>query len=188
MLLASGLLVWSLAVGYGLTVLWGYENAPGVAATAPADWPRDSRLPAPTGRPALVLVMHPQCSCSQATVSELARLRAHVGDGLDTYVLMFAPSTAAADWVRSSLWRTAEAVDGVVVIADPDGGEARRFGAVTSGQALLYDRNGRLRFSGGITGSRGHEGDNAGRSAIETLVREERAEHATTFVFGCSIL
>ena len=131
--------------------------------------------------------MHPQCSCSHATVAELARLGAHVGDAIDIYVLMFAPADATEQWVRSPLWRKAAAIDGVTVIADPDGTEARRFGAVTSGQALVYDRAGRLRFSGGITGSRGHEGDNAGRSAIEALVRNERAEHASTFVFGCAI-
>ena len=39
-----------------------------------------------------------------------------------------------------------------------------------------------------IAGSRGHEGDNAGRSAIERLVTDERGEHASTFVFGCSLL
>jgi hypothetical protein len=42
-------------------------------------------------------------------------------------------------------------------------------------------------FSGGITGSRGHSGDNAGRSAIVSLVNGESTETAETFVFGCSL-
>ncbi|HEY6421580.1 MAG TPA: hypothetical protein VIX59_21490 [Candidatus Binataceae bacterium] len=35
---------------------------------------------------------------------------------------------------------------------------------------MLYDRRGRLLFSGGITGARGHFGDNAGVSAIVALI------------------
>ena len=184
----GGLLLWVIAVGAGLNQLWAYENGPGTAAVAPAVWPGASGLPAPGNRAALVVVLHPQCSCSQATLTELARLHAHVGAALDTYVLVLAPSSAKAEWVRSSLWRKAAAIDGVRVIADPDGREARRFGAATSGQTYFYDRGGRLRFSGGITASRGHEGDNAGRSAIERLVTDERGEHTSTFVFGCSLL
>jgi hypothetical protein len=42
-------------------------------------------------------------------------------------------------------------------------------------------------FSGGITASRGHEGDNAGRAAIEQLVRHERADRLSTWVFGCAL-
>ena len=187
-LYAGGLLLWTIGVGVGLTQLWAYENGPGIAAVAPDGWPAASRLPRPEGRAALVVLLHPQCSCSQATIAELARLHARVGTALDTYVLVFSPASADAGWVQSSLWKKAAAIDGVLVIADPDGAEARRFGSVTSGQTLLYDRGGRLRFSGGITGSRGHEGDNAGRSAIERLVTDERAEHASTFVFGCSLL
>lgn len=188
LLYAGGLCLWLAGVGFGLTQLWAYENAPGVAAVAPKTWPDASRVPHLDTRSTLIVLLHPQCSCSHATVAELARLHARVGDALHTYVFVYSPAGAPREWVRSSLWREASAIPGVTVIADPDGREARRFGAATSGQALLYDRGGHLRFNGGITGSRGHEGDNAGRSAIEQLVREERAEHSSTFVFGCSLL
>jgi hypothetical protein len=167
--------------------LWAYENGPGQAASPPADWPRDSTLPAPNGRSTLVLLMHPQCSCSRATVAELARLEARVGGRLDTYVLILSPEGMPAEWTHSSFWKAAAAIDGVRVIADAGGVEARRFGAATSGQALLYDRHGRLRFNGGITVSRGHEGDNDGRTAVEQLVANERAEHASTLVYGCAL-
>ena len=52
------------------------------------------------------------------------------------------------------------------MLRDDDGAEARRFGAETSGQTLLYDARGALAFSGGITGARGHAGDNAGRASL----------------------
>jgi hypothetical protein len=187
-LLAGALLLWAVGVGIGLKQLWAYENTPGAAAVAPADWPRASRLPRPGDRAALVVLLHPQCSCSHATVAELARLRARVGDALDIYVLMYSPAGSSLDWVRSPLWHKAAAIDTALVIADENGAEARLFGGATSGQTLLFDRAGRLRFAGGITASRGHEGDNAGRTAIERIVAGEQAEHPATFVFGCSLV
>jgi len=69
-----------------------------------------------------------------------------------------------------------------------EGAEAARFHATTSGYVLLYDVNGKLRFHGGITGSRGHSGDNAGRSAIEAILMGGLAETKQTFVFGCPLL
>jgi hypothetical protein len=185
---AGGLVLWALGVAFGLTQLWAYENTPGVAAAPPAHWPDASRLPRPADRAALVVLIHPQCICSHATIAELARLHGRVGDRIDTYVLVFSPGGADLAWVRSPLWQKAAAIDGVVMVADDRGAEAAIFGAATSGQTLLYDRGGRLRFNGGITGSRGHEGDNAGRTAVERLVADEQAEHASTFVFGCSLL
>lgn len=73
------------------------------------------------------------------------------------------------------------------VVNDGDGVEAKRFGAFTSGQALLYDAQGQLRFSGGITDSRGHEGDNAGREAIEAILAGKTATTTLTDVFGCGL-
>jgi len=65
--------------------------------------------------------------------------------------------------------------------------EARRFGVETSGQTLLYDAGGRLIFSGGITGSRGHAGDNAGEAALVALLTSGQADRRATSVFGCPL-
>ena len=73
------------------------------------------------------------------------------------------------------------------VVFDPDGVEARRFGAETSGHTLLFGADGRLLFSGGITASRGHAGDNAGESAIVALVNNQTPTRTQTLVFGCSL-
>jgi hypothetical protein len=58
----------------------------------------------------------------------------------------------------------------------------------TSGQVLLYDASGRLRFRGGIRPSRGHEGDNTGRRALEALLLGDgAAPPLSTAVFGCPL-
>ncbi|MDP9291775.1 MAG: hypothetical protein M3O82_05370 [Verrucomicrobiota bacterium] len=107
---------------------------------------------------------------------------------LDASVVFWKPENATAEWEQTELRREAAAVPGVHLLSDEDGREARRFGAQTSGHTLLYDGSGHLLFSGGITGSRGHAGDNAGRSAIVSLVNSGSADRNSTFVFGCSLL
>lgn len=103
------------------------------------------------------------------------------------YVLLLKPAGASDDWEKTDLGKSAASIPGVNVVVDDDGVEARRFCAITSGQTILYDTEGRLLFSGGITGSRGHSGDNAGRSAIVSLLNTGEAERAETFVFGCPL-
>ena len=75
----------------------------------------------------------------------------------------------------------------VAVRVDPEGVEARRFGSQTSGQIMLYDADGQLLFSGGITAARGHSGDNAGRNAILSLLTSGSSEQRGTPVFGCPL-
>jgi hypothetical protein len=135
--------------------------------------------------------VHPHCPCSRATIGELAELMTHCQGRLGTTVLVLQPAGMSDAWVHTDLWSSAAAIPGVTVLADGEGREARRFGAATSGQSLLYSTDGRLLFAGGITESRGHSGDNAGRTAIESLVLgpETRAtrEHAATPVYGCPL-
>lgn len=185
---AAGLL-WVAGVTAGLSILFAYDNTSGtVTHDAPAYWPADSRLPRVPGRPMLVMLVHPQCPCSRASVGELARLMAQAPGSSTTQVLFHKPAGVPADWHRTDLWNTASAIPGVTVSVDQDGIEARRFGIATSGHTLLYDSDGRLRFSGGITASRGHSGDNAGRAAIVALLQQRAPQRHSTSVFGCSLL
>ncbi|HEX3447903.1 MAG TPA: hypothetical protein VHS97_06590, partial [Isosphaeraceae bacterium] len=76
----------------------------------------------------------------------------------------------------------------VHLIDDSGGEEAARFGARTSGLVALYAPDGRLHFRGGITGSRGHEGDNAGQQALLGLIQGNPSSlPCETPVFGCPL-
>lgn len=186
-LLAGLMTVWFAAAIGGLFVVWAYDNAPGVAAKAPADWPAETTLARATDRPTLVLLAHPQCSCTRATLGELTEALARAKSLPKTYVVFLKPSSMPDGWEKTELWNTASALPNVTVVADEDGREADRFGAVTSGQTFLYDAFGALLFSGGITGARGHAGDNAGRSSIVALLNRAGAVTPSTNVFGCSL-
>jgi hypothetical protein len=81
------------------------------------------------------------------------------------------------------------AIPGVPSVDDEGGVEAKRFGVATSGHVLLFDRAGRLLFSGGITPARGHEGDSLGRDALIERLAGTRtiSGPATSPVFGCPL-
>jgi hypothetical protein len=187
LILVTSTVLWVSAVSAGLWVLWGYENTPGVGAKPPVLWPNNSGIQRAQGSATLVVMVHPHCPCTRATIGELAAIMAHTQGRLTAYVLFLKPAGFSEDWERTDLWRSAASIPGVNVTIDEDGVEARRFNSSTSGQTILYDSAGRLLFSGGITASRGHSGDNAGRSAITSLVNNEAADRAETFVFGCPL-
>ena len=186
-LLGSLVTLWLATAICGLYIVWTYDNSPGVAAVAPPTWPVETTLARATDRPTLVLLAHPQCSCTHATLGELAEALARATSKPRTYVVFLKPSSMPDGWEKTELWNKAAALQEATIIADEDGREAERFGAVTSGQTFLYDAGGALLFSGGITGSRGHAGDNAGRASIVALLNRAAAVSASTNVFGCSL-
>lgn len=187
--------MWLIAAASGLWVVWAWDNSPGLGASAPTHWPPASALTPATDRPTLLLLAHPQCTCTQASLGELAEALARAQVKPRTYVVFIKPRGFAAGWEHSDLWATATALPGVTVLRDDEGREAARFGSATSGQTLLYDAAGTLVFSGGVTGARAHQGDNAGRATLVSLLnggshpglnrREPGAN--TTKVFGCPL-
>ncbi len=133
------------------------------------------------------MLAHPHCPCTRASVGELALLMAQTQGKAAAYVLFLKLPDFTEEWEKTDLWYSAANIPGVTVLEDEDGAEAKLFNASTSGQTLLYDADGKLLFSGGITGARGHSGDNAGRGAIVSLLNEGKAEQTETAVFGCPL-
>lgn len=179
--------LWLTVVGVGMYLLASYKNTPGLAAEAPRQWPTDSRIQLSKDHSTLVMLAHPHCPCTRASIGELASIMAHSQGRLNAYVLFVKPEGASDDGDISDLWQSAKDIPGVKVILDGDGKEAHIFHAATSGQTLLYDPRGRLLFSGGITGSRGHFGDNAGQTSIVSIVNAETPNQTETSVFGCPL-
>ncbi len=176
-----------IAIVGGMAILWRYSLTPGVAGTPPAFWPAQSRLAHKSSSLTLVMVVHPHCPCTRAAVDELEILMAQARGRVDASVVFIRPPGFKNNWIETSLWRAATAIPGVSVAVD-DGREARLFGAATSGQTMVYGRDGRLLFSGGITAARGLYGDSAGASEIAALL-DRPTSHASrqTAVYGCAL-
>jgi hypothetical protein len=179
---------WALLVASGFALVTALDHRPGAVGATPAHWPSETAVrraqpPAWT----LVVFLHPKCPCSRATVRELAHVTTDAAGRVDAHVLFVRDTGTPAGWEEGELMESAKRVTGVRVGVDADGVEAARFGAMTSGHAALYDAAGRLRFCGGITSSRGHEGGNVGRSSVTALLRGEATAVERTSVFGCPL-
>jgi hypothetical protein len=186
-LLALVGVAWMLGLTAGLRAMLNYEDGPAEAGNPPTEWPRGSTIPRTPGMSTVIVFAHPKCPCTDATIGELSILMTRLQGKATASVFFVRPANLPYGWEKTELWRSAEAIPGVSVLSDPGGVEARRFGAQASGQTILYDAGGRMRFNGGITASRGHSGDNTGRSAIVSLVITGTSLTERTSVFGCSL-
>jgi hypothetical protein len=180
--------LWILCVCAGLGGLLVYGNTPGAPAASPEAWPADpAGAELETDHPTLIMFAHPRCPCTRSSLHELERLVAQVGGRIRGRILFQRPSDAEEGWERTELWRIAEAIPGFRAEVDPDGRAARAFGAETSGHVVVYDPDGRLIFSGGVTAARAHEGDNRGRDAIRHWATTGEVTESRTRVFGCAL-
>ena len=185
--LAMAGLVWLAVVTGGLALMARYENSPGSVGSVPSVFLATGATVRDPGVFTLVMMVHPRCPCSRASIGELEKIMTRGRGRVTAQVLCYKPEGAADDWAQTDLWRSAGAIPGVRVVADEGGREAARFGGETSGQTALFDGTGRLVFQGGITAGRGHAGDNAGSDAVLALVTGASLTKAATHVFGCPI-
>jgi hypothetical protein len=186
--LSAAALFWFAGIGGGYKVMWDFQRKSGEAATTSSHWPPSATIVRSPDAPTLVVFAHPRCPCTRASVTELREiLSSRAGRIARTYVLVLKPHDSPPDWEKTAVWRDAATIPGVTVRADVDGQEAARFGARTSGQALLYDRDGRLSYRGGITALRGEVGDNLGARRVAALLAGDTADRDSSPVFGCPI-
>ncbi len=179
--------LWLFAVGAGFAMILNYQKTSGQTGPTPGRWPAGSQITLDPQRDTLVMFAHPQCPCTRASIGELNRVLARTHDRVTAHVFFIKPSQSSEGWSKTDLWRSAAAIPGVTVHEDLGGRLAGLFGAETSGDVLLYDTKGQLLFSGGITGSRGHAGDNASETTLISLCEGQTIQFAETPVFGCSL-
>jgi hypothetical protein len=183
-----GLCAWAVAV----SAYWGwlatYSYTPGTQQ-APPDLRRVSLPLARHGDGyTLLLAVHPQCPCSRASIAELARLASRFRDRLTCILFVYFPRGQTDDWLTTSAIEMARQLPQTQLKIDVDGRRARQFGMNTSGATILYSPQGELEFWGGITPSRGHQGDNIGADAIAAVLVGKQPLHRSVPVYGCKIL
>lgn len=178
---------WGVLILFGARVLLNFESAAGTPGAPPSHWPSNTIIVRPNDKFTLVMLAHPNCPCTRASLAELEIVMAQLQEKLAAFVLFSKPGASKAEVQASDLWGKARIIPGVSVLYDDHGAQAEQFGGQVSGQTMLYDSNGRLVFSGGITSGRGHQGDNEGADAIVRLVTSKQAAPATAPVFGCTL-
>lgn len=176
---------WLAAISAGWAIATNYSQQPGEAGRALLQQP--AGIPSFTSEYQLVMFVHPHCPCSAASVRELARLMSESGESLQACVVFSRPTSKDDAWAQTSLWVEANRIPRVTTKIDAGGMLTEVCGAATSGTVQLYDASGHLRFQGGLTAARGHEGDNTGKAAVLAMVRGQHIQTTVTPVFGCAL-
>jgi hypothetical protein len=121
LVILTSITLWLLIAVGGLFVLLSYENTPALAAKPSALWPAESRVQRAPDRATLVMLVHPHCPCTRASIGELALLMAQSQGHLTAYVLFLKPAGFSEDWEKTDLWQSAAGIPGVTPIIDYDG-------------------------------------------------------------------
>jgi hypothetical protein len=186
--LAAG---WGVVLAVGLALQASYDARPGDEISAARHWPAASQLSRSANHPTLLIFVHPHCPCTSATLAELRQFLDTSRASADITIVLPQPQQASADFCDEPRARLEAAWPEAQVVVDRRGIETHLFQTTTSGHLLVYDPEGHLRFSGGITIARGHRGDNPGlKSLAAALVscQEQTPTIATFPVFGCALL
>lgn len=185
------LAIWACLIGFCYYALIAYSAASGIQVHGNDSkiWPqlKTNTLARNKGRFTLVTFIHPYCPCSRASLNELNKIMTRTHQNMDCKIVFLKPADFGVDWEKSDLWQISTEIPNSDRISDLDGIIAKTFNATTSGQTFLYDPNGLLVFSGGVTAARGHEGDSPGGIAIESLSSKKKAITSCSQVFGCPL-
>ncbi|MBI4355414.1 MAG: hypothetical protein HY597_03040 [Candidatus Omnitrophica bacterium] len=173
-----------------------YDYTPGRVGQRLTLWPTETESSSPAAlihhpdQTTVLAFLHPRCVCTRATVQQLVRtLAAHPGAVAIASVFVPLDVSDQPAWEESDYVKTIRTeVPGARMVFDRGGVQAQRFGAFTSGTILVYDRQGREIFRGGITDRRGGERENPGLQQLALTLTEGRGPQAEpTPVFGCPI-
>lgn len=194
--LVSLAVLWVCSIaGFGYLIRYDMEE--GSTGALAVGWPSQTRLSLGEQGKTLVVFLHPQCPCSMATVTELAKVVDHYRAPLKIYADIansyLDSTTKQLKCVGESqpgatrLVKYVSEIPGVQLVPDPDSKIATAFGAETSGYTMLYNQHGKLVFAGGITSSRGHEGDNDSADSLIAALKGESSRATSAPVFGCRL-
>jgi hypothetical protein len=194
----AGFSLWGIGVILGLALLARHQNTPGEPVRPAGESSVEKAVAALSKdelRPfleadspfTLILLAHPRCPCTRATLHELERLVPHLGGKAALHAYFAIPAGKGEDFAEGDNLKLARSIPGMKITLAPASEITDKLGAGTSGQVLVFDHGGRLKFTGGITPGRGHEGSNPGAESIRRLVETGATSLATTPVYGCSL-
>jgi hypothetical protein len=188
--LLSLALLWTAALALGLWIMRTYgNNHPDELLNVPSAWPPGIDLQRDPNRLTLLLVVHPDCDCTRQALAALDRIAVRCANRLAARIVFTHAQGDPEALRQSETWQVAAHIPSAEVSVDHDGHAVRRFGFRKSGHALLYDRQGRLLFSGGITPSPAPDTntDNPGAAAIELFVLAGGSPTTHAPVPGCAL-
>lgn len=178
---------WALAVASGFVALAQYDSVEGASGEAPTVWHDVAGLTRVEGEGLVVMAVHPRCPCTRASVVELERVIGGRGVRAVLLVATYEGVGLGAVDEAGPIVDLAERLGGFEIVEDAGGVIAASLGGLTSGSVVFYDASGRLRYRGGVTASRGHEGPSAGASMLTLALDGEADSVLQGPVYGCPL-
>lgn len=180
------IVLWLAVVTTGFGSLMRYKSLPGEVSASPRFWPETTLLRRDSSRSTLLMIAHPKCPCTYATLREIEWIQSKAGRPVDVQIVFALPPGADESWRDTDVVRLASSYKNMSVQFDESGKTVENFDANTSGQVFLYDTQGKLQFSGGVTPMRGHEGDCPGKANLLAAIQGKmHAMYAPAF--GCPL-
>src|SRR5262245_4703282 len=103
---ALAAVLWVTAIAAGFAYLLRYKTTPSSGqGRPPAQWPAASSIPRNPDGATLLMFVHPHCPCTQASVSELARLLPLAPAALSTELIVAEPAGVPDGWTDTELVR-----------------------------------------------------------------------------------
>lgn len=180
--------VWALLLAAGAGALSRYEFKGSVPAGLADQWPDNPVVRLDTERPTLLMFLHPRCPCSAASIAQLDRVLTRYPGRFRVCVLIARPAGVPEHWEEGANLEAARRLPDSTLLLDQDGAIAQRYGAVYSGTVQAFGREGNRLFTGGITASRGHEGESLGSLSLLDIGAGETPSVAEMPVFGCPLM
>lgn len=179
---------WFVLVFIFLSYFYYVVHKPANPGSSPSSWPPNDWIKASSGIPTLILAVHPRCPCSDDTLTELGKLQTTLGSHqLEIHLLFYQPLESSPDWVEGKLWNQAKAMEAVTLHRDPGGHKAIQFGLATSGQVVVYDKQGKKLFGGGITIGSICLDENPSSRLLAKSLKDSIPLIQETPVYGCSL-
>jgi hypothetical protein len=177
--------IWLIATTYAYSVMMRFDTRPGMAGNPPLRWPATSQVKLAKAQRTLLVFLHPKCSCSRASISQLQNLQKRLPGKFHTELVLWQPLNPSPSW--NQLYRTDMGeLTGTQVITDPGGRAAALFDVHTSGYVLLYGAGGDLQYAGGLTLARAFDLEGPGIVAMEQIMAGSKTTAAHRPVYGCS--
>lgn len=178
---------WSMGVAGGFVLILNRAFTPGEVGLTPSEWPAHVSLPLSESTQTLVMFAHPKCPCSAASLTELENALSQTPGRASVSIVFYEPAKGDSSWRETPTVRQAAKIPGARLVWDRNGRIAKAFGANTSGHVVLYDAEGGLKFSGGVTVMRGHLGPCQGQKSLRAAQEGESSLSLTSDVYGCTI-
>lgn len=182
--------IWMLLVTFGFTLVLRYQMKPGPLGIPDSQVSGRINPSTPDSRSwKLTVFLHPECTCSRASLEELGRLQRELGAQMEISIYV-STQLSHEQTLQSTLYQKAIRNTNWTVTLDPEARIASAMKAYTSGACFLFHPDGQLVFAGGVTASRGHEGPAAGQQTIRNAVLSSNTTTplAQSPVYGCGIL